>query len=50
MFDINGRTVKSLKVDSLTNAQVNISDLAQGIYTVKISSENGSATKKIVKE
>lgn len=50
MHDINGRLVKSVKVDSVSNAQLNISDLAQGIYTVTISSELGSTTKKIVKQ
>ncbi|MFN3754049.1 T9SS type A sorting domain-containing protein [Flavobacterium sp.] len=50
MVDINGRTVKSIKFDNLTSADVNIADLSQGVYMVKISSENGSVTQKIVKQ
>lgn len=50
MVDINGRTVKSLKLDNLTSTDVNISDLSQGIYVVKISSENGSVSQKVVKQ
>lgn len=50
VFDINGRTVKSLKLDNLSSTNVNVSDLANGVYTVKISSESGSVTKKIVKQ
>jgi hypothetical protein len=50
MYDINGRTVKSMKLDNLTSANVNISDLAPGVYMVKISSENGSTTQKVVKQ
>lgn len=50
MYDINGRTVKSVKLDNVSDAQLNISDLAQGVYTLKISSENGSSVKKVIKE
>ncbi|WP_116787458.1 T9SS type A sorting domain-containing protein [Flavobacterium psychrotrophum] len=47
--DLNGRTVKSAKFDGVTNAQVNISDLASGVYMMTISSDKGTSTKKIVK-
>lgn len=49
LADLNGRTVKSVKVGSLENAQVNISDLASGVYMMTISSDKGTSTKKIVK-
>lgn len=48
--DANGRAVKTLKVDTTTETQMNISDLAPGVYFMAISSESGSVTKKIVKQ
>jgi len=47
--DINGRTVKTVKFNGVTEAQVNISDLASGIYMMSISSDKGTTVKKIVK-
>lgn len=47
--DLNGRTVKSSKFDGVANAQINISDLASGVYMMTVSSDKGSMTKKIVK-
>lgn len=47
--DLNGRTVKTLKMNGEASAQVNISDLSSGVYMMNISSDKGSMTKKIVK-
>lgn len=47
--DLNGRTVKTLKLNGEASAQINISDLSSGIYMMNISSDQGSVTKKIVK-
>jgi hypothetical protein len=47
--DLNGRTVKTVKFDGVSEAQVNVSDLASGIYMMTISSDKGTTTKKIVK-
>ncbi len=47
--DINGRVVKNVNING-TQTQVNISDLSQGVYMMKISSDEGVAIKKIVKE
>ncbi|AWH85864.1 hypothetical protein HYN59_12455 [Flavobacterium album] len=47
--DLNGRTVKSAKFDGVAEAQVNISDLANGMYMMTVSSDKGTMTKKIVK-
>jgi aminopeptidase N len=47
--DITGRTVKTLNCSSETPS-VNISDLAKGIYMLKITDGNYSVTKKFVKE
>lgn len=49
VVDINGRTVKSAKFNGAAEAQVNISDLANGVYLMTIASDKGTATKKIVK-
>jgi len=50
MTDINGRIVKTVKFSNVTEAQVTVSDLAQGVYMMKIVSDKGIATKKVVKE
>lgn len=49
IVDLNGRTVKSVKFDGVSNAQINISDLSSGMYMMNISSDKGMTTKKIVK-
>lgn len=46
--DMNGRTVKTLNVNAIEN-QINISDLNSGVYFLNITSDKGSATKKIIK-
>lgn len=50
MFDVNGRMIKSMTTDNLTNVDVNISDLSTGVYMMKISSEQGTSIKKIIKQ
>lgn len=47
--DMNGRTVKSLALNTASSTQIDISDLASGIYMMDISSEQGKLTKKIIK-
>jgi hypothetical protein len=42
--DLNGRTVKSLKLNGEATSQINISDLAAGVYMMNISSDQGSIT------
>ena len=49
LTDVNGRKVKSAQFDGVAQAQVNISDLATGVYMMTVSSDKGSITKKIVK-
>lgn len=48
IVDLNGRTVKNNAVSG-NEVQVNISDLSAGVYMMNISSDQGSVTKKIVK-
>lgn len=49
LVDINGRTVKSVQFDGVSSAQVNIADLANGVYMMNIKSDKGTVTKKVVK-
>ena len=50
IVDLNGRVVKSLNFNAVTEAQINISDLASGIYVMNINSEKETFSKKIVIE
>lgn len=48
--DLNGRVVKTVNAIDASNAQVNISDLSTGVYMMKIVSDKGTTTKKVIKE
>lgn len=48
--DLNGRTIKSIALESDTDATVDVSDLSAGVYLVTVADDNGKVTKKIVKE
>ena len=47
--DINGRIVKETATNSVTNYNLNISDLNSGIYFMKIKTAEGILDKKIIK-
>jgi hypothetical protein len=47
--DINGRSVKTLKVNNLSEIQVNVSELTAGVYFMNISTDSGKAVKKFIK-
>ncbi len=47
--DLNGRVVKQNNYTNVSDIQVNVSDLASGMYMMNISSDKGYVTKKIVK-
>jgi hypothetical protein len=47
--DLNGRVVKQISYTNVSDIQVNVSDLASGMYMMNITSDKGSVTKKIVK-
>ena len=47
--DLNGRIVKTKSLDA-TQGQISTSDLATGVYMMKIVTDQGTATKKIIKE
>jgi len=48
--DLNGRTIKTIKVNNVANTQINLSDVSTGIYLMTINSDKGSITKKIVRD
>jgi hypothetical protein len=48
--DLNGRVVKTVNAIDASNTQVNISDLSSGVYMMKIVSDQGISTKKVIKE
>lgn len=47
--DMNGRTVKTIKLNGESSAKVNVSNLNTGIYMMSIKSDKGTVTKKIIK-
>ncbi|MBF02511.1 MAG: hypothetical protein CMP76_04360 [Flavobacterium sp.] len=49
LTDINGRIIKETKTDSVTNYNLNISDLNSGVYFMKIKTTDGVLDKKIIK-
>ncbi len=48
--DLNGRIVKTFGALDSSNVQVTISDLSTGVYMMKILSDKGTSTKKVIKE
>lgn len=50
VYDIYGKIVKSQKCKSESEIQLNIEDLASGVYMLHIKTEEGVAVKKIVKK
>lgn len=49
LSDLNGRVVKRFAIGE-NESQINISEFSQGIYMMKIISDKGIVTKRIVKE
>ena len=47
---MNGRIVKTEKIANLSDFKISISELSQGIYTLKINADKGSLVKRIIKE
>ena len=47
--DLNGRVVKLNSYTNVSDIQLNVTDLASGMYMMNIKSDKGSVTKKIVK-
>ena len=49
IVDLNGRVVKSVKLNGVSDATINVADLASGVYMLNVSTENGKLTRKVVK-
>ena len=49
LVDTNGRTVKTQTYDSVDAIEMNISDLAKGMYIMNIVSKDGNSVQKIIK-
>lgn len=47
--DINGRIVKDIKFQNVSEANVDIADLNSGVYLMKVISEQGTVIRKIIK-
>lgn len=52
VFDVYGKVVRTetLRATSLKTTQINVSDLAAGMYFVRITTDEGIATKSFVKK
>ncbi|MEO8516712.1 MAG: T9SS type A sorting domain-containing protein [Flavobacterium sp.] len=50
MVDINGRVIKAVTPKTMSNIEINISDLTSGVYFMNIKTNEGMTTKKIIKE
>ena len=50
IFDISGKTVKSLNFNNENEVQLNIADFASGMYLLHIKTNEGVAVKKVVKK
>jgi len=48
--DINGRVVKQLTIEQLNTLTIDLSNQAKGVYFVKLISESGVSTQKVVLE
>jgi len=48
IFDLQGKSVKQVSLVNETN--INVSDLANGMYFIKIATANGQVTRKFVKK
>lgn len=49
IVDFNGRVIKKEKFENISNINVKVSDLANGVYIMNIISNQGTATKKFIK-
>lgn len=50
VLDVNGRVVNETKGSKTETTQVNVSDLNSGVYFVKVQSDSGVGTSKIIKK
>ena len=49
LTDLNGRIVKTLALGGVAQSKINMADLTTGVYFLKVSSNLGTGTTKVVK-
>lgn len=49
LTDLNGRVVSTVETNGVADAAINVSNLSSGVYFVKVSSDLGTGTAKLVK-
>ena len=49
IFDVVGRSVETLRATSLQNGTINISHLENGIYFIRVKTDEGVIIRKVVK-
>jgi hypothetical protein len=49
LTDVNGRIVRNESFNQVSSVEMNIADLSNGMYLMKITTNNGSSIQKIVK-
>lgn len=47
--DMNGRIVENIDLKGMSNSQINVSELNSGVYFLKITTDQGVGTTKIIK-
>jgi hypothetical protein len=47
--DMNGRIVKTVNANNLTEVQINVADLTTGVYFMNVTTDSGKAVKKFIK-
>lgn len=50
IVDLNGRIIKNIQFNAVTNAEINISDLSNGVYILNINTDKETISKKISKQ
>lgn len=50
VFDIRGRKLKSVKIINSKNYSIDLTEMQNAVYFVKISTDMGSVTKQIIKQ
>ncbi|MFT4848075.1 MAG: hypothetical protein ACI83B_000600 [Sediminicola sp.] len=50
IYDMNGRLVNQIKVDSTADQTVNVSELTTGMYFINITSDQATIVKRLIKK
>ncbi|MBC8643735.1 T9SS type A sorting domain-containing protein [Flavobacterium lindanitolerans] len=49
LTDLNGRVVRNINANGVSETQINISELTSGVYFLNIQTDSGTGTTKVVK-